>query len=442
MSEALIQKLTKEGYVKGLRKTLERKPGQLIFVNDISAFESALNHSLGSSRIKITDEQANIILTAGQKKAKELQRNFEAYDKEAFNLLKGKILKNNLLHGETLGETAFLVRSFNKSISSIKTEMIKALKSVRTRLTKRQVRALQREVHKGHGEAGEAVSQVNIAEGLEVIGLSDEELIKHLQNAIIQGAVDLEVEESEALGNLFLTYKQIVAGGTIRADYVSRITFQFSKENVGKDSQLEKKIRQAFFNDFIPYLQNQPGGLLNLEGSSSLKQKIGYTLIKGVIPRKAKAKISPEYKKVNTKTSGKVAIALGTKGKSAKKLKTKVSAKKPEVSKRSNISLDKLLPVINQQLPKVVARNMGSPKLNYRTGRFAQSVQAVNTTTTRQGFTSIGYTYMRNPYQVFEYPGGSPRLATPDRDPRKIIEQSIREIATGLINQRFYVRRI
>jgi len=40
---------------------------------------------------------------------------------------------------------------------------------------------------------------------------------------------------------------------------------------------------------------------------------------------------------------------------------------------------------------------------------------------------------MRNPYQVFEKDS--------QRDPRTLIDKSIREIATGLIQQRFYTRR-
>ena len=84
---------------------------------------------------------------------------------------------------------------------------------------------------------------------------------------------------------------------------------------------------------------------------------------------------------------------------------------------------------------------MGSPALNYQTGRFANSVEVTDITRTGKGYPSIGYTYMKDPYQIYEVPGGSPSYATPERDPRKIIGQSIREIAMGLIQERFYIRR-
>lgn len=93
-----------------------------------------------------------------------------------------------------------------------------------------------------------------------------------------------------------------------------------------------------------------------------------------------------------------------------------------------------LLGILNQQLPRVVANNMGSPKLNYVTGRFSSSVNVTDVTQTAQGFPSIGFTYRRNPYGVFE--------SDPDRDPRKLIDLSIREVAAQFAIGRFYTRRV
>ncbi|MEK9894912.1 MAG: hypothetical protein VW518_00615 [Burkholderiaceae bacterium] len=98
-----------------------------------------------------------------------------------------------------------------------------------------------------------------------------------------------------------------------------------------------------------------------------------------------------------------------------------------------------LLTLINRALPETVAKNMNLPRLKLRTGRFASSVKATDVTTTPQGFLSIGYTYMKAPYQTFE-PGY--KQGSVERDPRKLIDFSIREIATGLITDRFYTRRL
>lgn len=123
---------------------------------------------------------------------------------------------------------------------------------------------------------------------------------------------------------------------------------------------------------------------------------------------------------------------------------SKKRAKTPRVSKAkdSNVSLVKLIGILNQKLPEVVAANMQSPRLNYQTGRFASSVKVTDISTTGGGFPSIGYTYQKDPYQVFEVGAGRSPWANVDRDPRKLIDTSIREIAAQMAIGRFYTRRV
>jgi hypothetical protein len=96
---------------------------------------------------------------------------------------------------------------------------------------------------------------------------------------------------------------------------------------------------------------------------------------------------------------------------------------------------------MNKALPQVVEKNMKYPALENRTGRFARSVKIVDSIQTPQGFTSYGYTYMKEPYQVYETSSGS-RFADADRDPRKVIDVSIRELATRFALGRFFTRRV
>ena len=84
---------------------------------------------------------------------------------------------------------------------------------------------------------------------------------------------------------------------------------------------------------------------------------------------------------------------------------------------------------------------MREPGLVNRTGRFAESVKVTEITQTPKGFPSIGYTYQRNPYQVFEE-GSAGNWSNGDRDPRDLIDKSIREIAAHFAIGRFYTRRI
>jgi len=70
---------------------------------------------------------------------------------------------------------------------------------------------------------------------------------------------------------------------------------------------------------------------------------------------------------------------------------------------------------------------MGPPALESRTGRFASSVRAVDVNKTAQGYPSIGYTYAKNPYQIFEQGRGQKPWASPERDPRTLIDKSLRD---------------
>ena len=97
---------------------------------------------------------------------------------------------------------------------------------------------------------------------------------------------------------------------------------------------------------------------------------------------------------------------------------------------------------MNRQLPRVLQKNMRDPRLNYQTGRFADSARVVTVNETTQGHPSYAYTYERDPYQVFEQGIGDPRWATTERDPRKLIDMSIREIAAKYAIGRFYTRRV
>ena len=62
-------------------------------------------------------------------------------------------------------------------------------------------------------------------------------------------------------------------------------------------------------------------------------------------------------------------------------------------------------------------------------------------TKTTKGFPSIGYTYDRANYEQYEVSSGS-RYASAQRDPRALIDRSLREIAAGMMLGRFFTRRV
>ena len=96
-----------------------------------------------------------------------------------------------------------------------------------------------------------------------------------------------------------------------------------------------------------------------------------------------------------------------------------------------------IVALINQRLPNIVRKNMNPPALQNQTGRLANSVRLVDVLQTRSGFLSFGYNYQKTPYQVFEVGEGAAPWATRERDPRRLIGGTIREIAVELTGNKF-----
>ena len=103
--------------------------------------------------------------------------------------------------------------------------------------------------------------------------------------------------------------------------------------------------------------------------------------------------------------------------------------------RQSPIALKNL---INSVLPQMVAIKMQPPALRYRTGRFANSARVTQVMQGPRGGLQADYTYMRDPYGTFE-PGG--KMGSVQRDPRKIIGESIRQRAQGIVGNKFLTTR-
>ena len=94
--------------------------------------------------------------------------------------------------------------------------------------------------------------------------------------------------------------------------------------------------------------------------------------------------------------------------------------------------------LLNEVLPAQVALNMKEPALRFRTGRFANSVRVDNVLQgPRGGNTMIETSYQNDPYETFARGG---KMHTPQRDPERLINKSVRQVATGMLGGRFGVR--
>ena len=184
--------------------------------------------------------------------------------------------------------------------------------------------------------------------------------------------------------------------------------------------------------------------LEEMPGSQSIVENAVNGVVFQVVTDLTKSKNVTE---IGKKVSHKGRKRQNIKNKDSKKMRAlKGSSKKGQRAKsvRNTVSSSplRLIGLINKQLPDTVRKNMNPPALQNRTGRFAESVKLTEVIQTPRGFPSFGYTYQRNPYQRFEIGTGEPPWATPERDPRKLIEQSIREIAAQFAIGRFYTRRV
>lgn len=94
-----------------------------------------------------------------------------------------------------------------------------------------------------------------------------------------------------------------------------------------------------------------------------------------------------------------------------------------------------LLALLNASLHDQIRKNMGTGSsrdvLNYRTGRFAESVKVEKLSESRQGMITAFYSYMKNPYATFSQ-GGRQQYPR-SRDPKTLISKSIREIAQTMV---------
>lgn len=210
------------------------------------------------------------------------------------------------------------------------------------------------------------------------------------------------------------------------------------------------KSQKALLQSQIKNALNNLESVADLKGSDSITTKYRKNAGNAVLANLAKSKyvkvVSKEDFKVK-ESSSVVSIKAGPKtlvknSKNTKLLTRAVLPKKSAKNRaRKGVSSSplQLIGLLNRDLPRVVSKNMQAPGLENRTGRFASSVRVTDVIQTPQGFPSIGYTYMRNPYQTFE-PGY--KQGDSDRDPRKVIDQSIREIAAQYAVGRFYTRRV
>ena len=269
------------------------------------------------------------------------------------------------------------------------------------------------------------------------------EILKSLSS--IKGAstalkgVKVSKEDKATLQMEVSTYAKKEAGNLIKQFTTTlKVSEESAFRNQG-DSSREKAVLNALSKEVETYLLRRTNLFTTKTSSSALEVAMSSLTDTA---KKSGAKVSNIKKASSSKSSAQSKITGKTTASSSKEsLKgNKISVGKKE-SIPSATNWASLINIINRKLPDQVAANMGAPGLVYRTGRFADSAKVINVETTREGYPSIVFDYQRNPYDVFDRTKGKSPWNTPARDPRALVDKSVREIVQEMAIGRFYTRR-
>ena len=282
----------------------------------------------------------------------------------------------------------------------------------------------------------------------DLLQLSHAEFEGIIESAV-SDAIDTAVASQAAIGRA--EAKNFLRGRGIdlkvlRDTKTTTMNVELASAEENKEDNKASKARLAGMRQaLVSALESlsKEGKLLDLPGSDSfrtIKKKKVVNSILEPFRSKKNIKVTAEHKTKHSKSTSKksikpkdVIVAAAARAKTRKITATRKAAGSPAAQPLQ------MLVMINAQLPKQVEKNMQDPALKYQTGRFARSVQATEVTKTPKGFPSIGYTYQKSPYQTFE-PGY--KQGSVERDPRRLIDKSIRELATQFALGRLYTRRL
>ena len=245
-------------------------------------------------------------------------------------------------------------------------------------------------------------------------------------------------------GDVLAKFELVKVGGKDTIRYVGDVNVLVQRKGknfAGSDHNDWKKVSEHLNKALAKWLKSKD--IARIPGSKTVEQesieltemRVMQQLTKGAFVKA----ITPIKNAKSTSKKGS-SKKLSNKVSSDKNVKARV-ATKVRATESNTSDLLRLIVQINRELPDTVRKNMKEPALVNRTGRFAESVRLTDVVQTPKGYPSFGYTYQRDPYQVFEE-GSSGNWSNGNRDPRDLIDKSIREIAAQFAIGRFYTRRV
>lgn len=215
------------------------------------------------------------------------------------------------------------------------------------------------------------------------------------------------------------------------ADEVNVLANTLLNSEVALPKEVEKVIKAIIADNET--VQN----LVSTEGSEPVISSIGKSVANTIagIPIPSK-QVSSSKDKLSSKIKAKSKQKQTVKVSPIKKQKVQLRQTKLADLKVSNLVL--LQNLLDQRLFEQIKQNMGTGSsrnvLNYRTGRFANSVKVTKLSQGREGMITAFYSYMKYPYATFSEGGVQQFPKT--RDPKLLISKSIREIAQTLVTNK------
>lgn len=292
-------------------------------------------------------------------------------------------------------------------------------------------------LHFGHLEGFAIVEQ----RAAEIISRVKKKTDIEIGTASLEKYLNEKARIGDILGgfNVTISLKEVAAGKD-----------EFNLNNISKqeEGQLIRNLKQEFLINGQKWAKQRGSSSIQDKGEEVIVYRVGnvvdttFSNIKNSKVVYKPAKVKRPKKEPPTKTKPLPIIREVTEyietSKSSLPDSKKASSKVKSPQAKNWLSL---VNIINKKLPQQVASNMGAPGLVYRTGRLADSSKIVNIETTKEGYPSIIFDYQRDPYNVFDRAKGASPWNTPARDPRALVDKSVREIVQEMAIGRFYTRR-
>ena len=439
-----------EAQGKKARQSLQRKPsGQIYRVPIIRMVKVLQKIFKGMDTTTATNIMNDYVASAETNLEAPFLKKLSKDDPLFFQTM---LNRRSEQRGRSPGMKVFAIPSFRFIVDPTSGKWKGKKKEYANIIPKHYADATEEQLDKVAGRDNELGSQVGHAEGMgdEQVGLAASTVGVARAKSIIDEArqqgtdvikLETAVRKYEATMELEIKHSQIIsADGTFKKHYTPILTDQSLTDQ--RDEKIKEDAAISAFNDEIGTIVTDPS-------STALPDAIAQISMHNIA--KGKNVKSEGVKKRQIRESSRGTAKRREKAKDEYEVATDGGPDVSEYIKRTKTkgrrqkdrySIAALIGIINEKLPQTVRKNMGAPRLESQTGRFAQSVKMMDASRTSQGYVSLGYTYAKNPYQVFEMGTGKAPWASPQRDPRRLIDQSIREVAAGLALGRFYTRRL